>query len=149
MANKAVVGAVALGVCGYTALERFKDWEVEKEREEREQTERDQQAEYIRKHEESLRKKGSMSDRKFGAAVNMMTDKIFQASVYAAMEDILYELAVKVGEEGRPFIGETNLQQLNLPLMGNKVSLYYYYTVIILCTYVYYIHVYVMPIRWW
>ena len=54
MANKAVVGAVALGVCGYTALERLKDWEVEKEREERQQAIRDEQAEYIRRHEESL-----------------------------------------------------------------------------------------------
>ena len=62
MANKAVVGAVALGVCGYTALERLKDWEVEKEREERQQAIRDERAEYIRRHEESLRKRGNRSN---------------------------------------------------------------------------------------
>ena len=127
MANKAVVGAVALGVCGYTALERLKDWEVEKEREERQQAIRDERAEYIRRHEESLRKRGNRSNTRnnMGGIENIIMDKLFQAQVYSIIEEKLYHLAVRVGEEGKPYLrGENNLQQLNLPLMSNEVSVY-------------------------
>ena len=120
MAHKGVVGAVALGACGYAAMERFKEWEVEKEREEREQFVRDREAEYIRRLEESQRKKGNRSARE-GVEADLIMGNLFQSKVYERLEDILYGLAVQVGGEGKP-LRNGNLQQLNLPLMSNEVS---------------------------
>ena len=50
-----------------------------------------------------------------------MMDKLFQSTVYSRVEDIIYGLAVRVDEEGKPLRNE-NLQQLNFPLMSNEVS---------------------------
>ena len=137
MANKAVVGALALGVAGYTAIERLKDWEVEKEREEREQSIKDARAEYIRRLEESQRKRGRRSANKRdegGIAADYLSDKLFQSRVYSHLEDVLYELAVRVGEEGGKLRNE-NLKQLYLPLMGNcnEVSVSLHMNISLVC----------------
>ena len=53
MANKAVMGAVAMAGLGYAATKHFKDYRVRKEEEEWEQLVRDRREEYLRMHEES------------------------------------------------------------------------------------------------
>ena len=124
MAHKGVVGAVALGACAYAGMERFKDWSVEREREEREQMLRDRQDEYIRRLEESQRKKGKRSakTRLGGFEGEIGLELAFQSKVYERLEEILYGLVVKVGEEGKDLRRYENLQQLNLPLMSNEVN---------------------------
>ena len=122
MAHKGVVGAVALGACAYAGMERFKDWSVEREREEREQMLRDRQDEYIRRREESQRKKGNMSARQ-QLGEELKAGMAFQSKVYERLEEILYGLVARVGEEGGGLRRYENLQQLNLPLMSNEVSL--------------------------
>lgn len=125
MAHKGVVGAVALGACAYAGMERFKDWSVEREREEREQMLRDRQDEYIRRLEESQRKKGNMSARQQlrGGLEELKAGMAFQSKVYERLEEILYGLVARVGEEGGGLRRYENLQQLNLPLMSYEVSL--------------------------
>jgi dsRNA-specific ribonuclease len=41
MANKAILGAMALGIGGYTATEAIKDWQAEREKKNSEQALRD------------------------------------------------------------------------------------------------------------
>lgn len=125
MAHKPVVGAVALGVGVYAAMERFKDWEVEQERKKRDRAEQDRREEYLRRLRESQRKRGvddmSASAAREDAAVNYVINRAFQTGVYSRLEEILYGLAERAGEEGRP-VRDGNLQGLNLPLMSNEVS---------------------------
>ena len=54
MANKAVVGAAALGVGGYMISENIKDWQAKNEQRAREQEREDNWAERERRLEESM-----------------------------------------------------------------------------------------------
>ena len=113
MANKAVLGAMAIGLAGYTGMERIKDWQIERERENQVQAQRDHEAEMERRLEEKLRKQGNRSVKD-----QMSGSKLFQMKVYSHLEDMLLGLAVKVGEEAP--LHNRNLQMLNLPLMNNE-----------------------------
>ena len=121
MAHKGVVGAVALGVAGYAAHERFKDWEVEQERREREQEEQDRRDEYMRRLEEAERKRGESSAMRSGIAGDLIAQREFQVKVYAHLDEILYGLVMRCKDEGTPLRSE-GLRQLKLPLMSHEVS---------------------------
>jgi len=118
MANKAVIGAVAAGIAGYAAKESFKDWQVERERKNREQAQRDREEEMERRLEEKLRKEGvrSFKDEMNGIATN----REFQMKVFSHLEEMLFGLTVKVGEGEGATLQNRNHQMLNLPLMSNE-----------------------------
>eukprot|EP00984_Skeletonema_dohrnii_P026766 scaffold16164_cov186-Skeletonema_dohrnii-CCMP3373.AAC.1 len=118
MANKAVIGAVAAGIAGYAAKESFKDWQVERERKNREQAQRDREEEMERRLEEKLRKEGVRSFQ--NEMDDIATNREFQMKVFSHLEEMLFGLTVKVGEgEGATFQNR-NHQMLNLPLMSNE-----------------------------
>jgi len=121
MANKAVVGAMAIGLGGYVAVEHLKDWAVERERRNQEQAQRDHEAEMERRLEEKLRKQGNRSAQAqmSGVATDVLIEREFQMKVYSHLEEMLFGLTVKVGEEGAP-LHNRNLHMLNLPLMSNE-----------------------------
>jgi O6-methylguanine-DNA--protein-cysteine methyltransferase len=121
MANKAVVGAVAIDLSGYVVMERLKDWAVERERKNQEQAQRDYEAEMERRIEEKMLKQGNRSaqDPMSGIATDLLIEKEFQMKVYSHLEEMLFGLTVKVGEEGAR-LHDRNLHMLNLPLMSNE-----------------------------
>jgi len=114
MANKAVVGAVAIDLSGYVVMERLKDWAVERERKNQEQAQRDCEAEMERRIEEKMLKQGNRSaqDPMSGIATDLLIEKEFQMKVYSHLEE-MFGLTVKVGEEGAP-LHDRNLHMLNL-----------------------------------
>ena len=120
MANKAVVSVAALGIGAYTLNEQFKDWQVKKERQKREQEAQDRADVLQRRLEESQKKKGQKRKNLLGTEGDILMERLFTMRVYAQVEDILYEIIMKVGEAAKKDT-YSNLQQLNLPLMDNMV----------------------------
>lgn len=122
MAHKGVVGAVAVGLGLYSANEWRKDWEVENERKKRELEEQDHRDELMRRLEESERRSGGRSAAAYQAEMeNLFLDRDFQVRVFSHLDQLLYGLVVRVGEEGTP-LRNSNLQLLDLPLLSNEVS---------------------------
>jgi hypothetical protein len=124
MANKAILGAMALGIGGYTATEAIKDWQAEREKKNSEQALRDREAEMERRFEEKLRKEGNKSVKNKSrsmlgeAASDLLYEKEFQMKVYSHLEEMLFGLCSKVGERGEY---KNNLHMmLNLPLMSDN-----------------------------
>ena len=123
MANKAVVGLAAVGVSAYAINEQLQDWRARKERE-RIQRQRQDNIDALQMRIEGVQRKKKEKGGMEGYA-DVMHEMQFTKGVWSRVEDILYDLILKVGEDGKP-MRNSNRALLNLPLMSTeygKVSL--------------------------
>ena len=120
MSNKAVIGAAALGISVYKANEYFKDRQVEKEMEERLQLEQDRHQAYYRRMAESEQKRGKQKQRGGMGSNAGASHRIFQAALFSQIDELLFELILKVGDDEDESNRIFDKQHVNLPLMSNE-----------------------------
>ena len=115
MANKAVVGLAAMGVSAYAINEQLQDWRARKERE-RIQRQRQDNIDALQMRIEGVQRKKKGGRDGFADVLHEMQ---FTKGVWSRVEDILYDLVLKVGENAKP-LRNSNRAFLNLPLMSTE-----------------------------
>ena len=117
MANKAVVGLAAVGVSAYAINEQLQDRRARKERE-RIQRQRQDNIDSLQMRIEGAQRKKKEKGGMEGFA-DVLHEMQFSEGVWSRVEDILYDLILKVGEDGKP-LRNSNRAFLNLPLMSTE-----------------------------
>ena len=115
MANKAVVGLAAMGVSAYAINEQLQDWRARKERE-RIQRQIQDNIDALQMRIEGVQRKKKGGRDGFADVLHEMQ---FTKGVWSRVEDILYDLVLKVGENAKP-LRNSNRAFLNLPLMSTE-----------------------------